>query len=329
MPQMPGMEHVSFSLHNSLTKWEWSPFPLVVLAVLILIAVWYLHADWVLATRGRRWHSSRRASFLLGLLAIDIGIQSPLATYTMTYFQAHVLQHLMLMVVAPPLLALGAPSTLLLQTASRRTKERWLAVLRSQPFALISHPLTTWCLYFGVMFLFFLTSLVNTAMNDMALMDAINVVFLVGATLYWWPMIGIDPIIHWKMGFGARMLNVLLGSAIEAFLGVAILAMSHPIASMYSLSSTHSGGALLWVSTEFVTLAAFIPIFIQWIHSEARAAARADIRSARQELETAPSMASGDGSPTRRLSAWEAAWYAKNGALPDVARAKASEQPAT
>ena len=124
------------------------------------------------------------------------------------------------------------------------------------------------------MIVFFLSPLINVAMHHMDLMDAINVLFLLGGTLYWWPMVGIDPIMHWKMNYGGRMLNILLGTGIEAFLGVAILASSHPIASMYSLPSTHSGGALLWVSTEFVTLGAFLPIFIQWMHSEERIASR-------------------------------------------------------
>ena len=270
MPAMSGMQQDTFTLHHALVRWELSPFPLTVLAVVILLGL-LVSALTGRSLRGRRWPASRTAAFFGGLVAVDVALQSPLATFTAIYFQAHVLQHLLLMVVAPTLLALGAPSTLLLQTASRKTKERWLAVLRSGPFAVLSHPLSAWCLYFGLMIIFFLTSLVNVAMNHMALMDLLNVVFLLGGTLYWWPMIGLDPIMHWKMGFGARMLNILLGSAVEAFLGVAILANSKPIASMYSLSSTHAGGALLWVSTEFVSLAAFLPIFLQWGRSEDRA----------------------------------------------------------
>jgi putative copper resistance protein D len=345
------MGRVEFSIHNALTRWEFSAFPVGVVLVLVAIAVWYLWADWRLAARGRRWSGARTASFMCGLVVVDLALQSPVAAMTGTYFEAHVLQHLLLMVVAPPLLALGAPSTLLLQTGRRKTKQRWLRVLRSAPFALISHPVVAWGLYYGAMFVFFLTSLLNFAMLHMWLMDIINVIFLFGATLFWWPMVGIDPIIHWKMSYPARMLNILLGSGVEAFLGVAILNSHKPLASMYTLSSTKAGGGLLWAATEFVTLGAFIPIFFQWMHSEDRAAARADARggasmsiigaaaSGGPELELAAGRvvvaagaggvagASPNGSHSQRsqygsqhddppLTAWEYAWKARTGSVP-------------
>ncbi|HMC39312.1 MAG TPA: cytochrome c oxidase assembly protein [Acidimicrobiales bacterium] len=270
------MNHIPWSVHNALTRWQDGPFALFTVAVLIGVAYWYLRADWQLASRGRRWPRRRVACFLAGLVAVDLAIQSPVATFTATYFEAHVIQHLLLMVVAAPLLALGAPSTLLLQTSSRRTKTLWLRVLRSRPFALLTFPVVVWGLYFGVMFGFFLSSLIQTAMLHMWLMDIMNVVFLFGATLYWWPMVGLDPIVHWRMGYGARMVNILLGGPPEVILGLAILSSHQSIASMYSLSSTHAGGGLLWVSTEAATLFGFIPIFWQWIRADERAARRSD-----------------------------------------------------
>jgi cytochrome c oxidase assembly factor CtaG len=273
------MTHIRWSLHAALTSWQDGPFALLTVAVLIGAAYWYLRADWQLATRGRHWPRRRVACFLAGLVAVDLAIQSPVATFTGTYFEAHVIQHLLLMIVAPPLLALGAPSTLLLQTSSRRTKRLWLGVLRSRPFALLTFPVVVWALYFGVMFSFFLSSLINTAMLHMWLMDVMNVVFLFGATLYWWPMVGLDPIVHWRMGYGARMVNILLGGPPEVILGLAILSSRRPVASMYSLSSTHAGGGLLWVSTEAATLLGFIPIFWQWIGADERAARRADAQA--------------------------------------------------
>ncbi|HWD25257.1 MAG TPA: cytochrome c oxidase assembly protein [Acidimicrobiales bacterium] len=313
---MAGMRTVAFDLHNALTQWTFSAFPMSVLAVLVALAVWYLRADWRLALRGRRWSGYRTGAFFSGLVAVDLAFQSPVATLANSYFQAHVFQHLLLMVVAPPLLALGAPSTLLLQTSSRTTKERWLRVLRSAPFAILSYPLVVAILYYGVMFLFFLTPLVNVAMWHMDLMDGMNVLFLLGGALFWWPMVGLDPIIHWKMDYPARMANILIGGGLEAFLGVAILADAHPLASMYSLASTHDGGALLWTSTEAVTVGAFLPIFLAWSHSEERIARRADAASdARVDAIVNTSSPTEDG-PLRPLTPWEAEWFARTGSVP-------------
>lgn len=345
---MPGitMPRVTFSLHNALTAWLWSPFSLAMMAVLIGLAYWYLRSDWVLATRGRRWPISRTVSFLAGLVAIEVALQSPVATFTGAYFQAHIVQHLLLMAVGPPLLALGAPSTLLLQTVKRPTKVRWLKVLRSRPFALLTHPLTAWAVYFGFMAAFFLTPLINFAMLHMPVMDVLNLVFVLGGCIYWWPMIGIDPIVHWKMSYGVRMANMLLGGVFETFLGISIMTNHNPIATMYSLSSTHAGGAMLWIATELGTVGGFVPIFLQWMRSDERAAVRADARTDARvradALAGANALAGAEiasfagagpsGSPAaeraanapehqsagddRPLTAWEAAWVARTGSVP-------------
>lgn len=334
---MPGMTMVPFDGHTALTAWEWGPFPLAVTAGVIALAYWYLRAERRLAARGRRWPVRRRVSFLAGLLAIDLALQSPVATFAGDYFQSHIVQHLLLMVTAPPLLAMGAPSTLLLQTASRATKTRWLAVLRSRPFAVLTHPLVVGLMYFGAMFAFFLTPLLGYAMEHMALMDAINLFFLFGSCCYWWPLVGVDPIIHWKMGHGARMVSVLAGGPIETVLGLAILSMHTPIASMYTVSSTQTGGGLLWGLTELSTAVAFIPMFVQWMRSEERQTARDDSRRDREAAAAAaaPTVAVRTGTPgatapaaapvqvaDRPLTAWEAEWLARTGSVPPRAVAE-------
>jgi putative copper resistance protein D len=288
--------------------------------------------------------------FLAGLVAVDLALQSPVATFTASYFQAHVAQHLLLMVVAPPLLALGAPSTLLLQTASRANKKRWLAVLRSRPFAVATHPVLVWFFYFGAMFAFFLSPLLNFAMEHMALMDAINLAFLLGGTFYWWPMVGLDPIVHWKMGYGARIANLALGVPFEAFLGIAIMSQRAPIASMYTVPSTRAGGALLWAATEVATFTGMVPIVLQWVRADDRAGRRADDRAARAaagrlrartdlapanlapaDLALADLALAGEPRATTSLlgekvrplfqpgnSSWEAMWRAKAGFVPSA-----------
>ncbi|HTX00164.1 MAG TPA: cytochrome c oxidase assembly protein, partial [Acidimicrobiales bacterium] len=167
------------------------------------------------------------------------------------------------------------------------------------------------------------------AMWHMDLMDLVNVLFLLGGLLFWWPMVGLDPIVHWKMTYPMRMLNILLGTGLEAFLGVAILNQSQPVASMYTLASTHAGGGLLWVSTEIVTLGAFVPIYRQWVKSEDRAAARFDAASVRQLAQAreeaaagvVPAVATpGRGAMTAAeaadLSLWELEWLRRTGRMP-------------
>jgi cytochrome c oxidase assembly factor CtaG len=278
---MPDMSRPPFDLHTALTAWQSGPFAIAVVVAVVGLAYWYLRADWQLAARGRRWPWRRTVAFMAGLLAIVLALQSPVATFTGSYFEAHITQHLLLMVVAPPLLALGAPSTLLLQSSSRAVKTRWLTVLRSRAFAIATYPMVVWFFYFGVMFAFFLSPLVNYAMEHMALMDAINLAFLLGGCLYWWPIVGLDPIVHWRMGYGTRLAALSLGVPFEAFLGVAIMSLRTPIASMYTLSSTHSGGALLWAATELATFIGLIPVFVMWMRADERAAARADARATR------------------------------------------------
>jgi putative copper resistance protein D len=270
------MARIALTTHTATTQWEFSPFALVVLATAILCAVWYVRAEWELSIRGHQWSGKRTCSFMVGLAAIVVALQSPVATFTMEYFQAHVIQHLLLMVIAPPLLAMGAPMTLALQTSSRRTKVRLLAVLNSRPFEVLTHPIPVWFLYYFSMFAFFLTFALNFAMEHMWVMDLVNLGFLFASTLFWWPIVGLDPVPHWKMSHGVRMANLLVGVPLESFLALALLSTTRPAASMYSLSSTHAGAGILWVGAELFTFLALIPVFIQWIRFEERNTARND-----------------------------------------------------
>jgi putative copper resistance protein D len=272
------MTLVALNFHTATTQWEFSPFALVVLAVAIACAVWYLRAEWALAARGHRWSGKRTISFMAGLAAVVIALQSPVATFTMEYFQAHVIQHLLLMVIGPPLLAMGAPMTLALQTSRRGTKVRLLGLLNSRPFQVLTHPLPVWFLYYFSMFAFFLTFALNFAMHHMWVMDLINLGFLFASTLFWWPIVGLDPVPHWKMNHGVRMANLLIGVPLESFLALALLSNTHPVATMYTVSSTHSGAAILWIGAELFTFLALIPVFIQWVRFEERKTARDDAR---------------------------------------------------
>jgi putative membrane protein len=278
------------NLHNLLTRWQGGPFSIGVAVVLVAVLAWYLRATRRVEARGRRWHHRRTLSFTLGLVAIEVALGSSVAVFTNYTFEAHVIQHLLLMIIAPPLLALGAPMTLVLQTVRRPLKVRILQVLHSRPFGVISHPVPVFFFYYLAMFAFFLTGALNFAMLHMWSMDLINIGFLAGATLYWWPMVGLDPIVQWKMSPGFKMLNILVGILPESFLGIALLSAATPAASMYSLTSTHTGGGVLWAASEVAGIAALAPVFSQWFKADTREGKRIDARIDAGEMVGSPGM---------------------------------------
>jgi putative membrane protein len=266
------------TISNLVTHWQGGVFAFCVAAAVVGAAAWYLRAAAGLRARGRRWPWWRTVSFLAGLLCVELALGSAVAVYAGYTFTSHIFQHLLLMVAAPPLGALGAPMTLLLQTSGRSTKRRVLAVLHSRAFAVISHPVPVFFFYYLSMYAFFLTAALGYAMDHMWLMDLINLGFLAGATLFWWPMVGIDPVPRGRMNGGFKIINLLIGVPVESFLGIALLSKRAPVAPMYSLVTTHVGGGVLWAATEIVTIFAVGPVFFEWMRSDARLAKRIDAR---------------------------------------------------
>ena len=265
-------------LHTVVTDWQTGPFPLGVAVVLAAVAGWYLWRVRRLARRGRAWSRWRTAAFLAGLASVEVALGSSVASLSNFTFTAHIVQHLLLMIVAPPLAALGAPMTLLLQTSGRPTKRRVLRALHSRPFGVVSHPLPVFFLYYLSMYAFFLSGALGFAMDRMWLMDLINLGFLGGATLFWWPMVGLDPIPGGGISPGLKIINLLIGIPIESFLGISLLEKSAPVAAMYSLATTHFGGGVLWAGSEVANIGGLLPIYLQWVRADARAARRIDAR---------------------------------------------------
>jgi putative copper resistance protein D len=169
---------------------------------------------------------------------------------------------------------MGAPLALQVQKHEQSVSIRTLRFLNSRPFQILTHPVPVWFLYYFSMFAFFLTFVLNFAMLHMWAMDVINIGFLVASMLFWWPIVGVDPIPHWQMSHGARMTNLLIGIPVESFLALALMNNGRPAASMYSLAGTHSGAVILWFCAELCTMVALIPVLMQWLRLDERKGAR-------------------------------------------------------
>ena len=146
----PGnMAPIRIDPHTLVRYWLVSPFTCAVLAALLLAAFWYFQATRDVAERGDHGPATRTLAFFAGLVAVELAFQSSLAMLPYISFPIQVVQKLLLLVVAPPLLVLGAPLALAVETSSPRSTGRLLGVVRSAPLRALTHPVVIFLLYFG------------------------------------------------------------------------------------------------------------------------------------------------------------------------------------
>jgi len=133
-----------FGLSRVLTEWTLDPF-------LLVGTVWvtglYLWGVWTLRERGDRWPVGRSAAFLGGVACFTVATQSGLAAYDTALLSVHMVQHMVLAMVVPVFLALGAPVTLALRTLPPRPRGWLLVGLHSRVAKVLSFPVLTFALY--------------------------------------------------------------------------------------------------------------------------------------------------------------------------------------
>jgi putative membrane protein len=267
---------------------EWQPD--VLLALVAVAAAAYAVGVRRLARRGRTWPRRRSASFAAALVVIVLATQSGLAAYDRVLFSLHVVQHLMLGMVAALLLVLAAPVTLALQASSRTGQRRILRVLHSRPVRVLTHPVTAWLLFGGTLALLYFTGLYELSLRNGWVHVAVHTHFLVAGFLFMAVVVAVDPI-PVALGFGARLLYVLVALPFHAFLGVAILTTDEVLAAGWydevvrtwgasPLSDQRTGAGLLWVAGELFGVVAALVVVRRWMAHEDRAGARHDRRLA-------------------------------------------------
>src|SRR5262245_33857351 len=118
---------MSPTLDAALRSWPFEPW--LVAAMLVTAGV-YLRGWLILRRRdGQRWHGGHLAAFLGGLAAVYLALASPIELFADLLLQVHMVQHLLLMMVAPPLLWLGAPLLPMLRGLPQPVRRVWVAPL--------------------------------------------------------------------------------------------------------------------------------------------------------------------------------------------------------
>jgi putative copper resistance protein D len=299
-----GAEAPTPSFPSVLLEWRFDPtaiVPLVLVAALYAWAVQRVDA----AHPGNRHPAHRTWLFMAGLVAIAVALTSPIEAYEGLLFSVLMIQHMLLELVAAPVLLAGAPITLALRVSSPRVRRGLLAVLQSRVVHVISFPVIAWVLFAAVNWGWHFSTLYDQALDNDLLHYFQHATFLGAALLFWWPAIGADPS-PWRLPHPMRLFYLFLAMPQNSFLGVALLQTSTVLYPHYvtngrtwgpsPLEDQHLGGVLMWVMGDMAFLAGMAVVVALWVRYEERRTSRLDARLAAERA------ASGEEAWTPRRS---------------------------
>jgi putative membrane protein len=267
----------------------WSFEPLIILPLVVAAVAWILVTRRVNAAHpASPVPRGRTVAFLAGLLAIAFALQSGIEAYDTALFSIHMVQHILLILVAAPLIALAAPITLLLRAVRPEARRRWiLPVLHSRPLKAISHPVVAWLIFAGVMWGTHFSPLFDASLENRWVHDLEHALFLAAALLFWWPAVGLDPA-PWRMPHAARGLYVFLQMPQNTFLAVVILFAPAPLYAHYAtlnrpwgptpLLDQQIAGGIMWLAGDLLFIAAIGAILAGWMRFEERQTKTTDRR---------------------------------------------------
>jgi cytochrome c oxidase assembly factor CtaG len=201
-------------------------------------------------------------------------------------------QHMILSMVVPLFLALGAPVTLALRTLPARPRRWLLAALHSRVAKVLSFPPLTFLLYVVSPWALYFSGWYSASLHSAYVHELMHLHLVVVGALFFWPLMGIDPI-PGKVSYPFRVLLTALTLPFHAFLGVTIMSGDTLLGGDWyprlhdgpmgawlpdPLDDQHLAGGILWGSGDLIGLVFFGILFTQWVRSSMREAAREDRR---------------------------------------------------
>jgi putative membrane protein len=263
---------------------DWTFEPAVVLPLLATAITWVQ-----IVRRIDRAHPAtpvprrRTVAFLAGLGAIAVALLSGIDRYDTTLFSIHMVQHLLLTLVAAPLIALGAPITTLLRAATPNVRRTViLPILHSRVMRVLSFPVVSWLVFAGVMWGSHFSPLFDASLENPAIHDLEHALYLGAGLLFWWPAVGLDPS-PWRMPHPVRAMYVFLQMPQNTFLAVTILNSTIVLYAHYAttvrtwgppaLEDQQIAGGLMWLTGDILFLAGLFAILAGWmLHEKANEA---------------------------------------------------------
>jgi putative membrane protein len=265
---------------------EWSP-PIGLTGILGIVGVVYA-LGWFAIRKTRRLQFPlwRLGSFLLGLAVIWLAIASPLDGFADVLLSAHMVEHLLLMSFAPPLLLLGCPVVPLLRGLPRRLTIHVLGpLIRMKGLRYLGHflitPLVAW-LAMNLVFLgWHVPAAYDFALDHEHWHEFEHLCFLGTSILFWWPIIRPWPTRESYAGW-LLLLYLVMADIVNTLLSAFLAFCDRPVYSYYlrtpnpfgisPLSDQRAGAVVMWVIGSLIFLVPAVVLTIRLLqHGERRA----------------------------------------------------------
>jgi len=265
----------------------------LMLGLLIFAVAIYIKGVIILSRRGDKWPVGRTIAFALGISAIDFATSGGLGVYSRFAFSNHMLSHMVLGMIAPIGIVLGAPITLALRTLpiGRNEQERgirgsFIALLHSKLSKIYTHPVVALAIFNGSLFALYFTPLFGNLMQGHSGHFFMSIHFLLSGFLFFQVLIGVDPMPR-KVPHIVKVIIIFAAMSIHAFFSISVMSASTLLDNGYFallerpwatdlLADQRAGGAIGWAMGEIPILLALLATFIQWTRQDKKEAARID-----------------------------------------------------
>jgi putative copper resistance protein D len=230
------------------------------------------------------------------------------------------IQHLMLIMIAPPLLVLAQPVTLLLHASRNPLHTYAKRVVRSRVVTFLTWPPFVLILYAATIAGTHLTGLMSLVMSNPALHDAEHALYLVVGYLFFLPILGSEPI-RWRLSYPIRFVMLVVAMPVDTFTGLVLGTENTPMKGMSAMrpagspgpvADLHAGGAVMWIGGDAIMFGLMMLIYMMWSLDErdiagghgwlerARKASMASLVAAHQPAADGPAGLAGAGEAGER-----------------------------
>ena len=268
-------------------------FDLIFGTAAIVMAVLYVLGVRRLRGRGDAWPMGRTLAWMCGCAALLFTTSSGLGRYMPAMFSMHMVAHMLLSMLVPILLVLGAPVTLALRALPAAGRDEppgpreWLlAALHSRVSRFLTNPIVATAVFVAGFYGLYLGGVFDAAVSNHAAHVLMNVHFLLSGYLFYWVVIGIDPTPRQIPQLG-KVAMVFASLPLHAFFGIVLMGMQTVLGETFYRSlqlSWHTdllgdqrlGGGIAWAAGEVPLVVVMIALLIQWRRSDQRTAKRLD-----------------------------------------------------